>query len=201
MSKKGPLWRVDERPSGEPAQLSPLDSVPSPLPHAESGLSQVEIEEHVARLYKKNATGLFRYALTICSAREIAEDAVQEAFLRYYIAVRNGATGLDARGWLYSTTRNYILDRLKEYYVRNGRTLGAASHLLNDAPAPEAEIMMRELDVAARDLLSRRELECLRLRNEGLRYREIADILRIESATVGVLLGRALKKIRAALSL
>jgi len=58
----------------------------------------------------------------------------------------------------------------------------------------------REINATAHELLSPRELECLLLRNEGLRYRDIADILKIETATVGVLLGRALKKIRTALT-
>jgi DNA-binding CsgD family transcriptional regulator len=60
--------------------------------------------------------------------------------------------------------------------------------------------MLREINAAAHELLTPRELECLTLRNEGLRYRDIADILEIDSATVGVLLGRAVKKIRAALN-
>ena len=107
---------------------------------------------------------------------------------------------MDAKGWLYSTTRNYILDRVKEYYVRNSQSLEAAAQITEDADNPEAHIMLREIHATAHELLSPRELECLQLRNEGLRYRDIADILKIESATVGVLLGRALKKIRTALN-
>jgi RNA polymerase sigma-70 factor (ECF subfamily) len=158
------------------------------------------IENTVVGLYHKNAAALFRYGLAICGDQEMAQDAVQEAFLRYYVALRKETANGDAKGWLYSTTRNYILDRLKEYHVRNGQSLEAASHIAEESQGPETKIMLREIDATASELLSPRELECLKLRSEGLRYRDIANILNIESPTVGVLLGRALKKIRVALN-
>jgi DNA-directed RNA polymerase specialized sigma24 family protein len=46
--------------------------------------------------------------------------------------------------------------------------------------------------------LSPREIECVRLRAEGLRYEEIAGVLGLQSGTVGALLARAHKKIRQA---
>jgi RNA polymerase sigma-70 factor (ECF subfamily) len=198
MSSIGTLLRMVQ--AGD-SQSSPHVLPPREIVGANSEFRKSEIENDVVRLYEKNAAALFRYGLAICGNPEMAQDAVQEAFLRYYIALRNETTSSDAKGWLYSTTRNYILDRLKEYYVRNGQSLDAASHLTEDTHNPEAQIMLREINATACELLSPRELECLRLRNEGLRYRDIADILSIESATVGVLLGRALKKLRAALSL
>ena len=106
---------------------------------------------------------------------------------------------MDSKGWLYATTRNFILDRLKEYQYRNGKSLEAALQVAEKNENPESAIMLREIHSTAQGLLSPRESECLQLRNEGLRYREIAEILKIDSATVGVLLGRAMKKIRTAL--
>ena len=159
-----------------------------------------EIENEVVRLHEKHAAILLRYGLAICGDSAMAQDAVQEAFLRYYVALRKATVRMDAKGWLFSTTRNYILDRLKEYYVRNGQGLEAAFQIAEDDGNPEANIMLREINAAAHELLTPRELECLTLRNEGLRYIDIADTLKIDSATVGVLLGRAVKKIRTALN-
>lgn len=173
---------------------------PSPTADTSCDPRKTEIEDETVRLYNENAAALLRHGLAICGNLEMAQDAVQEAFLRYYIARRKEMATQDARRWLFSTTRNYILDRLKEYYVRKGQSLASASHLTQDDHNPEEQIILREINTSARELLSPRELECLTLRNEGLRYRDIADILRIDSATVGVLLGRALKKIRAAVN-
>jgi RNA polymerase sigma-70 factor, ECF subfamily len=191
------LKMAEDRPPEGPTSPS---LPPRTLAVAETDSRQSAIENEVVRLYEKNAAALHRYGLAICGDPAMAQDAVQEAFLRYYIALRKETAGMDAKGWLYSTTRNYILDRLKEYYVRNSQSLEAASQIAEDAENPEANIMLREIHATAHELLSPRELECLRLRNEGLRYRDIADILKIETATVGVLLGRAVKKIRTALN-
>jgi RNA polymerase sigma-70 factor (ECF subfamily) len=173
---------------------------PKPRTDPNSDPLRSKIEDTVILLYEKHASALLRYGQAICGDLEIARDAVQEAFLRYYIALREGTTSGEARGWLYSTTRNYILDRLKEYFVQNGESLNAASQLAEDAHHPEVQILHREVDATAHSCLTPREFACLRLRSEGLKYREIARILEIETATVGVLLGRALRKIRAAMN-
>jgi RNA polymerase sigma-70 factor, ECF subfamily len=186
----------------------PLQQLPPPSPFvlpketgpAKSGLPGFRIEDRVIRLYEKNAAGLLRYALTISRNLEIAQDAVQEAFLSLYIALRKEVAIQDDKGWLYSTTRNYVLDRLKEYSFRNGLSLGAAAHVAENQHNPENRIMLREISATAHELLSPRELECLRLRSEGLRYKDIAEVLKIDSGTVGAFLARALKKIRTGLN-
>jgi RNA polymerase sigma-70 factor (ECF subfamily) len=173
---------------------------PKPRTDPNSDPLRSKIEDTIIVLYEKHAAALLRYGQAICGDMEIARDAVQEAFLRYYIALREGTITGEARGWLYSTTRNYILDRLKEHFVQHGESLNAASGLAEDAHDPEGQILRGELEATAHSLLTPREFACLRLRSEGLKYREIARTLEIETATVGVLLGRALKKIRAAMN-
>lgn len=185
---------AEERRESPPAMPAP------PVVDHRTDLLESRIKNTIDRLYEKNAAALLRYGLAVCGDVEIARDAVQEAFIRYYIALRNATTTGDPKGWLYSTTRNYILDRLKGYYYRNGQRLEATFHLTQDADNPESQVLIREINATAYRLLSPRELECLRLRSEGLRYRDIADVLKIESTTVGVLLARALRKIRAAIN-
>ena len=182
------------------SEQSPFPSHSKPTTDLATDPANSVIQDAVLKLYEKHAEGLLRYGEAICGDLEVARDGVQEAFLRYYIAVREGTVIEDARGWLYSTTRNYILDRLKEYFHTNAENLNAASHLAGNADNPEDGIVLREIDATAHSLLTSRELACLRLRNEGLRYRDIAKLLKIETATVGVLLGRALKKIREAVN-
>jgi DNA-directed RNA polymerase specialized sigma24 family protein len=64
---------------------------------------------------------------------------------------------------------------------------------------PEVSYHHRELARRVCTLLAPRELECLRLRNEGFGYEEIANILSLRSGTVAALLSRGQKKIRKAL--
>jgi RNA polymerase sigma-70 factor (ECF subfamily) len=190
------------------AEVGPLQQLPTPAPlplpkeagAANSSSPCLRIENRIIWLYAKNAAGLRRYALTISRNRELAQDAVQEAFLRFYIALRKEVAIQDDKGWLYRTVRNYVLDRLKDYSYRNGLSLGAAAHLVEDHQNPENQILLHEISSTAHELLSPRELECLRLHSEGLRYKDIADILKIHSGTVGAFLARALRKIRTGLN-
>ena len=43
------------------------------------------IEREIHELYEKDAPGMLRYAFTVAGTLEAAQDAVQEAFLRYFI--------------------------------------------------------------------------------------------------------------------
>jgi len=67
-------------------------------------------------------------------------------------------------------------------------------------PSPGAEERMlrqerrQQLHVALARL-SRQERQCIWLRAEGFRYREIAEILSVSVSTVQTFLGRAIKKI------
>lgn len=185
MSPMGSLLKMAENRAPDDSLSYPPILPPCEILAAQPECRKSEIENEVVRLHEKHAAILLRYGLAICGDPAMAQDAVQEAFLRYYIALQKETAGMDAKGWLFSTTRNYILDRLKEYYVRNGQGLDAASQIAEDDGNPEANIMLREISAAAHELLTPRELECLTLRNEGLRYVEIADILKIDSATVG----------------
>jgi DNA-binding NarL/FixJ family response regulator len=45
-------------------------------------------------------------------------------------------------------------------------------------------------------ILSPREMECLRLRADGLQYHEIADVLGVREGTVSAMLSRVHKKLR-----
>jgi RNA polymerase sigma-70 factor (ECF subfamily) len=139
---------------------------------------------------------MLRYAFGVSGNREAAQDAVQEAFLRYFIARSGGQEIRHPKAWLFRVLRNHALDQRK---AGSRNEIGLES--LRNSPGREldpesgysrAEFMRRTLQ----DALSPRELECVRLRAEGLRYEEIADVLRLRPGTVGALLTRAHKKIR-----
>ncbi len=175
MSSLSLLSTTEQHRASEESHSALEPAPPKPSADPNSDPLRSKIEDTIILLYKKHAAGLLRYGQAVCGDLEIARDAVQEAFLRYYIALREGTTSGEARGWLYSTTRNYILDRLKECFVQNSESLNAALRLAEDAPDPEDRILLSEIDANAHSLLTARELECLRLRNEGLRYRDIAE--------------------------
>jgi RNA polymerase sigma factor (sigma-70 family) len=161
--------------------------------------TSAEIEQEVLAAYDQFAVGLFRYTRALGKDTELAQDAVQEAFLRYYLALLRGEAIRHSRAWVFRVARNYVLDRLKEYAYRNCISLDAKEVTgLNDPRgAVEDQSRMERLGHALR-LLSPRELECLRLRIEGLKNREIAEVLNLRLGTVCALLARGLNRIRKA---
>lgn len=144
-----------------------------------------------------------RYARRFLFGYEDAEDQVQEVFLKAYANIRSFDLGRKFSSWLYRIAHNEFINAIK----KRGRE--PVSFLDPDTLFPHP-VAKERADAAAhadetRALLDRglsgldpkyREPLVL-FYYEEMDYREIADILRIPVATVGVRLNRgraALKK-------
>lgn len=159
----------------------------------------VALEQEIARLYESEAPGMLRYAATLACNLETAQDALQEAFFRFFIARSSGQQFQSPKAWLYRVVRNYIVDQ-KRSFTRKEIAIESALNVPNPVPdAPTGITSTSLLQRAAQIGLSAREVECFRLRSEGLRYEDIAAVLGLQSGTVGALLARAHGKIRQAL--
>jgi RNA polymerase sigma-70 factor, ECF subfamily len=158
------------------------------------------LEREVAALYAEHARALFRYALVLVRTGEPAQDAVQDVFLRYFVTRSAGEPIEAPKAWLFRVLRNHLLDILKSssnrFEVNIDEVRQSPDHRLD----PEASYSRVEIVRRAWSTLAPRELECLRLRAEGLSYSEIADVLSVRQGTVGALLARAQKKFRQALT-
>jgi RNA polymerase sigma-70 factor (ECF subfamily) len=158
------------------------------------------IEQEIADLYEKEAGGILRYAGALTRNKETAHDAVQEAFLRFFLCRSAGQQIRSPKGWLFRVARNYVFDQMK---AGSRNEVGVDSLLNMPCPAHHPDNDCRVSDLLQELVqigLSPREMECVRLRAEDLRYEEIAVVLGLHSGTVGALLARAHGKIRKAVS-
>jgi RNA polymerase sigma-70 factor (ECF subfamily) len=144
--------------------------------------------------------GLFRYAMALVRNRELAEDAIQESFLRYVIARIQGQCIVNGRAWLYRVLRNQLLDARKKNDLVVDGAIDELVHRPDGQQDPEVLMRAQELYKVVLDSVTTRELECLQLRFEGLRYQEIATVLNIRSGTVGAMIARAVKKLQRAVN-
>ena len=159
------------------------------------------LEQAVVELYRDHFEGLFRFAMTVTRDRALAEDAIQDAFLRYFVACREEQVIRNPVPWLYRVLRNRLLDHRRRISPDSLSGDGTPAEESDWTGSPEAAFRREEASLSLRASLSGRELECLQLRLEGLNYQEIAATLRIRTGTVGALLTRALKKTRKVLGL
>jgi len=195
------MWSFSEAGPGVSAVPATVRQQPMvSLPQGRADASNVELAEdaqrETARLYMERAAELRHYAYALTRNEELARDALQEAFMRYFVALCEGKRIGAPRAWLYRVTHNYVKDRRKEYRTRYEQSIECTPACSDRKQDVERSCLHRELLDLVRTTLTRRELECFQLRAEGLEYAEIASRLRLSSGTVGALISRAVHRIR-----
>ena len=129
-----------------------------------------------------------------------AQDVVQEAYLRAFKSF-SGFHGSNGRAWLLTIVRNTSYTLLKKNQAVDFTTFDEEIHASGDESASPAIIVEHaedaELVTKAMDELPAEFREILVLRHqEGLSYKEIADIAQIPPGTVMSRLARARAKLR-----
>lgn len=162
----------------------------------------VRLEEQIARLYDELRLPLFRYLLCMRIAPEEAEEVIQETFLRLYKHLHAGGREDNLRGWSYRVAHNLSSSRRKgrKFLADTSPELWQQiSASASDPGAGPEELLLRKEKMTRlhRDIASLSELQqnCIRLRVEGFRYREIAGILNVTTSTVAGSLRNAVEKL------
>jgi RNA polymerase sigma-70 factor (ECF subfamily) len=152
----------------------------------------------LAILFERYHVGLFRYLLQLSRNRALSEDLVQEVFIRVLKYAGSYDASLSFRVWLYRLARNCYFDSLRKQHA--DIPSDEISEIRSPEPMPE-ELLVRKQDTAfLREALEKmpddkREILVLS-RFHGLRYEDIAQILKCEIGTVKVRVYRALKELR-----
>jgi RNA polymerase sigma-70 factor, ECF subfamily len=154
------------------------------------------LEEDVTELFDLWRAALIRYLSTLGLTQHDGEEIVQEVFLSLFSHLRKDKARTNLRGWLFRVAHNLGLKR------RNAdrRALGVAAdvdNLPHPALNPEEELAtsqrQRQLSSILR-ALPEQDRRCLCLRAEGLRYREIAEVLEMSLGSVAASLARSLAR-------
>lgn len=156
-----------------------------------------DAEAELRRLYETEFAALVRHAGYIVQSRDIAEELVQEAFIR--LMTKPPREQARVAAWLRTVVNNLALD-----YVRRAKVEERVTERVQTVeygPSVE-EVTMTEMDrVRIQDslkALGARDQKALMLRHSGYSYREIAEKLDCPTEQVGVILIRALKKLKRA---
>jgi RNA polymerase sigma-70 factor (ECF subfamily) len=162
--------------------------------------SQETLEQQVSALFVEMRDGVYRYLLFSVGDSCDAEDLTQEVFLRLYKTLRQRRRVENVRAWLLRVAHNLAVDWQQEQSGRR-RTRNVDARAPDRAdPSASAEQSLLRVEESRRieravARLSGQERRCLELRAEGLRYREIAEILGIGIPSVQTFLARAVRKL------
>jgi RNA polymerase sigma-70 factor, ECF subfamily len=156
------------------------------------------------RLFDDVYPGLVRYCHRVTADADLAEDAAQEAFVRFLDRRPKGdLPGL--RAWLYKVATHLVRDRARVEGNRARLREAHAPRVTPDAgaPAPDEALERAERIDAVRQVLEEmedRDRTLLLLREEGFSYRDLADLVGVQASSVGTLLARARRRFQAELN-
>jgi RNA polymerase sigma-70 factor (ECF subfamily) len=163
-------------------------------------LDAAVLEEEVLHLHDLFRSRLFRYAMSLGLKAQDAEDVIQEVFLALYRHLREGRSRSNLPGWVFRVTHHLSLKRRTRYRMEDrADESGRYSLEAGSAPNPEEEVLFNERQVRLRrafEALPETDRLCLQLRAEGLKYREISEVLGISLGHVANCLGRSLTRLR-----
>jgi RNA polymerase sigma-70 factor (ECF subfamily) len=159
------------------------------------------LEAEVAGLFEELRAPLLRYLVSFPLPEPEGEEIIQEAFLELFRHLRAGRSRANLRGWVFRVTHHLALKsktrirRQSEIFTYDPEL---AKTLADDRPGPESNFADRQRQdrlLAVVRAMPEQDRWCLSLRAEGLRYREIAEIVGISLGSVAGSIEKSLARL------
>ena len=169
------------------------------LPDSRVGADRIETE--VMSLFEQFRTPLLRYAVSFGVSIPDAEEIVQEVFLSLFRHLHLERSRQNLRGWIFRVAHNltlkrrYANKRRQDVFDNDAAKATLQADLSSNPEECWSHVQRQQRLLAVVQSLPEIEQSCLRLRAEGLRYREIAQILGISLGSVSTFLTRSLAKL------
>lgn len=184
------------------AQESPSNETYSPeLLHLISTGNQAAFRQLYSHYYKR----LFHFALSLVKIRESAEEIVEDVFVRIWQQKESISNIRNIRVYLYTATKNASLNYLSQKARQNITEPFDHIHIeLNDSGTTPEQILItaeihQNIQKAVDALPPRCKMIFKLVREDGLRYKEIAEILNISVNTIDAQMAIAVKRITMAI--
>lgn len=151
-------------------------------------------------------TSLLRFAQTFVDDRQHAEEIVSDVMMKIWEKRKDLPSITNLRVYLYISTKNTSLNFLArqkkaEIISIEHLNIDFPSNTLNPEQLMISAEMMRRINNAINSLPPRCKLVFKLVKEDGLPYREVADILDISIKTIDNQLAIALRKISEAINL
>jgi RNA polymerase sigma-70 factor (ECF subfamily) len=156
-------------------------------------------------LYREYAPAIFRFCRRALPAREDAEDATMEIFMKLREKLSQYDPSRSFSAWLYKVAANHCWDLLRRRKARHDKDMEDVDELPLEAPEPnQLERLIEErsgdeVRKALNTLGARARMALVMRYYSDMSYDEIADALGVRRPFVGVVLLRARHELRQAL--
>ena len=163
--------------------------------------ASTELEREVVVLFEAHRARLLAYILAFGISSHDGEEILQEVFLSLFRHLQMGRSRHNLRGWIFRVAHNLALKhRQANQRWQNALEANAtASESYADpSPNPEEHALSVQRQMRLTSVVSalpEQDQWCLRLRAEGLRYREIANVVGISLGSVSISLTRSLARL------
>lgn len=160
-----------------------------------------EIGCEVMSLFEQFRNPLLRYVLSFGLPVHDAEEVTQEVFLSLFRHLLLRRSRKNLRSWLFRVAHNLALKQRHANQKSRENTISdwtIAEKQSDPAPNPEEQLSMTRRQrrlLAVVNALPEGDQGCLRLRAEGLRYREIAAVVGISLGAVSTSLTRSFARL------
>ncbi|HYC94057.1 MAG TPA: RNA polymerase sigma factor [Thermoanaerobaculia bacterium] len=157
-------------------------------------------EEEFRLFYERTARPLWSYLSRITGSSQEADDALQEAYYRFYRAGAKHESESHRRNSLFQIATNVVRDSARRAKRRDDVPLEEESSIgalpATDAPTPERQAAMRTDLARGMQQLEPMQREMLWLAYaQGASHEEIAEILGLRTVSIRTLLLRARRKL------
>jgi RNA polymerase sigma-70 factor (family 1) len=151
--------------------------------------------------YKK----LYRFALAIVKTKESAEEITEDVFIKIWQQKESLTSIKNLRVYLYTATKNtslnYLSRKARENIVHpfDHINIELSGSILTPEQIMITTEMYNKIQQAVEALPPRCKMIFKLIREDGLKYKEVSDILNISVNTIDVQMAIAVKKIATAL--
>lgn len=147
---------------------------------------------------------LFRLAIYYVRVEAVAEEIVSDTFLSVWNQRKKLLEIHNFNAYLYQIIRNIAIDHLRsQKNTTENIDTGNVHQYFNPAENPESELisleLMSRLNQAIEQLPERSKLVFKLIREENLKYKEVATMLNIAVKTVEAHMALAVKRLRESL--
>jgi len=154
-----------------------------------------------ARLHQSSFHTLKQYAFVILKSEELAEEATSDVFMKLWTGRTNLPTVQHPKTYIFKALKNICLNKIRKDKSNLPRTVELESNDLAvsffDSPADimENKELFKLLDAMVEALPAQRKIIFRLVKDQGLKHKDVAELLNISTRTVENQLYKAVKQL------